>query len=44
MKTSVLEYFKLILSRVSFDRRLFFKEYRKSKHWLSEHEKRELKF
>lgn len=40
----MFEYFKLILSKVSFDRKLFFKEYRKSKRWLSEHETRELKF
>lgn len=44
MKTPMLEYVKLILSKVSFDRRIFFKEYRKSKNWLSENEIRELKF
>ncbi len=30
MKTSMLDYCKLILQRVSFDRRLWRKEYRKS--------------
>lgn len=41
---SMLEYFKLILSKVSFDRKIFLKEYRKSKNWLNESELRELKF
>lgn len=30
MKKTMLEYFKIILDKVSFDRRLFKKEYRKS--------------
>lgn len=46
MKTSMLEYTKIILEKVSFDKRLFVKEYKKSilrlhaaevsalKHWL----------
>ncbi len=43
MKTSMLEYVKLILSKVSFDRKLFRKEYRKGLGWLSSNEAGELK-
>jgi hypothetical protein len=38
MKTSMLEYVKIILGKVSFNRSLFRKEYRKSLSWLSKHE------
>lgn len=34
MKTSMLEYLKLILKKVSFDKSLFKKEYRKSLRML----------
>ncbi len=34
MKTTMLDYCKLILQKVSFNRRLFLKEYRKSYRWL----------
>lgn len=43
MKTSMLDYMKVILSKVSFDRRLFRKEYKKSLSWLSSNEAMELK-
>lgn len=43
MKTSMLEYVKTILRKVSFDRKLFRKEYRKSLLWLSGNDARELK-
>jgi hypothetical protein len=33
----------MIIKAVSFDRRLFMKEYRKSLKWLSEHESYQLK-
>lgn len=48
-KLSMLEYSKVILSKIAFDRRLFMKEYRKAikylnsgerdalKHWLRSH-------
>ncbi|MFA0963456.1 hypothetical protein AB9P05_16750 [Roseivirga sp. BDSF3-8] len=36
MKTSMLEYCKLILSKVCFDKRLFWKEYRKSHRFLGD--------
>lgn len=39
----MLDYFKLILSKVCFDRRLFWKEFKKSKQWLAPHETEELK-
>jgi hypothetical protein len=46
MKTesSMLKYVKTILDRMSFDRRLFRKEYRKSLSWLSKDEVNELRF
>lgn len=43
MKTTMLEYFKMILSKVSFDHRLFRKEYKKSLARLSESEANELR-
>lgn len=43
MKTSMPEYVKTVLSKVSFDRRLFKKEYRKALRWLSTNEAHELK-
>jgi hypothetical protein len=43
LKLSMLEYMKMILSKVSFERRLFRKEYRKSLCWLSAAEASELK-
>jgi hypothetical protein len=43
MKTSMLEYSKTILSKVSFNRNLFRKEYRKSLNWLSQAEAEELR-
>lgn len=39
----MLEYVKMILQKVSFDRRLFRKEYRKSLGWLSMQEVNELR-
>jgi len=38
MKSSMLSYVKVILEKVSFDRRLFRKEYKKSLRWLSRDE------
>lgn len=43
MKTSMLEYVKIILAKVSFSKILFRKEYRKSFNWLSKSESQELK-
>lgn len=43
MKKSMLDYCKLILSKVSFDKRLLRKEYRKSMMWLSIHEQYHLR-
>lgn len=43
MKTTMLEYVKTILKKVSFDRRLFRKEYKKSLSWLTSHEVSELR-
>ncbi len=43
MKTSMLEYVKTILAKVSFSKNLFRKEYRKSFSWLSKSESQELK-
>ncbi len=42
-KTSMLDYCKKILQLVSFNKRLFRKEYRKSLGWLSQYEAIELK-
>lgn len=39
----MLEYSKLILSKVCFNREIFRKEYRKSKQWLTEQEVYELR-
>lgn len=43
MKTTMLEYCKTVLRKVSFSRKLFFKEYRKARLWLAPHEAIELK-
>lgn len=43
MKTSMLDYCKLILQRVNFDKRLWRKEYRKSLQWLTMTESRQLR-
>jgi len=40
----MLDYCKTILKAVSFDRRLFKKEYRKALLWLSNDEAKELRF
>lgn len=42
-KKTMLEYCKYILRQVSFDTRLFRKEYRKSILWLHPNELRQLK-
>jgi hypothetical protein len=43
MKNSMLEYSKLILEKVSFDKRLFWKEYKKLSRSLVSSETHELK-
>lgn len=43
MKTSMLEYCKMVLRKVSFSKKLFLKEYRKSRQWLAPHERSDLK-
>jgi hypothetical protein len=43
MKTTMLEYCKTVLQKVSFCRKLFLKEYRKSRQRLTAHEGVELK-
>jgi hypothetical protein len=42
-KQSMLAYCKLILLKMSFSRKLFLKEYRKSFSYLNEEERNELK-
>jgi hypothetical protein len=42
-KQSMLEYCKIILLKISFDRRLFRKEYRKTFNYLDKNEHGELK-
>ncbi|MDX2303346.1 MAG: hypothetical protein NW226_11125 [Microscillaceae bacterium] len=43
MNSSMLEYCKIILEKMSFDPHLFKKEYRKSLRYLAKHECKELK-
>lgn len=43
IKNNFLNYCKLILLKVSFSKKLFWKEYRKSRHILSESESHSLK-
>ena len=43
MKTPMLDYCKLILDKVNFNKRLFWKEYKKSCNHLPEHEVAELR-
>ncbi|SFU02081.1 hypothetical protein SAMN04489724_3361 [Algoriphagus locisalis] len=43
-KNSFLDYYKTILEKVSFDRRLFSKEYSKAKQMLGASESRELDY
>jgi hypothetical protein len=43
MKTTMLEYCKTVLQKVSFCRKLFLKEYRKSRQRLTAHDGVELK-
>lgn len=38
MKTSFLEYYKIILEKVSFDQSLFIKEYQKALKLIEQHE------
>lgn len=38
LKISMIEYCKMILKKISFNRRLFLKEYRKSFKYLAPHE------
>lgn len=38
MKTSMLEYAKIILSKVRFNKRLYWKEYRKQRKYLTKDE------
>lgn len=42
-KLSMLEYSKVILSKISFDKRLFRKEYKKAFRYLDNHERAALK-
>lgn len=42
MKTSMLDYCKVILKKVHFDQRLFHKELHKALRWLSHDEKEHL--
>jgi len=43
MKITMLEYSKMILSKVRFSKKLFTKEFRKTKQWLTVDEHEELK-
>lgn len=43
MKTSYLDYYKLILEKVRFDKRLWKKEYKKALRFLDRDEAKELK-
>ena len=38
MKTSFLDYYKMILEKVSFDQNLLVKEYKKAKNTLTQYE------
>jgi len=42
-KLSMFEYSKVILSKISFDRKLFIKEYRKAIRYLDNNERNALK-
>lgn len=42
-KVSMFEYCKTILEKISFSRKLFLKEYRKSLHYLNTNERTEFK-
>ena len=42
-KQSMLAYCKVVLQKMSFSKRLFLKEYRKSLAWLSPEEQNELR-
>ena len=42
-ESSMLKYCKVVLDRISFDRKLLIKEYRKSLKWLSREESTVLK-
>jgi hypothetical protein len=42
-KCSMLEYSKLILSKMTFDKKIFKKEFRKAFRYLNRQERRELK-
>ena len=42
-KQSMLDYCKMILRKMSFSKKLFLKEYRKSLSWLGPEEQTELK-
>ena len=42
-KSSMLGYCKLILEKMSFSKKLFLKEYRKSLAWLNPEEQKELR-
>ncbi|QOI97074.1 MAG: hypothetical protein HRU69_06010 [Flammeovirgaceae bacterium] len=41
-KISMLDYTKIIIAKVAFDRRLLLKEFRKSQAWLADRERSEL--
>lgn len=42
-KKGMLGYSKVVLDKLSFDKRLFLKEYRKSLSWLNAEERQELR-
>lgn len=44
MQTSFLDYYKMILEKVSFDQQLLSKEYRKARHVLRAHEAKQLDY
>lgn len=43
MKTSYLDYYKMLLDKISFDRQLLMKEYKKAQNILKAEEKSALK-
>lgn len=43
LEQSMLGYCKMVLRKMSFSKKLFLKEYRKSLTWLNPHERVELK-
>jgi hypothetical protein len=44
METSIIDYFKITLSRIKLDKKTFLKEYKIALDWLSKEDIEELKY